>query len=97
MPDAVPHLGVLDRYYDPFRVLQDMPVLPCSGRETDVTRLGFDGLAVGVGLEVARVVGGALFLVADRVAIGIVRFCFHVTPRIIGSPTEAKPSKSYSA
>ena len=28
MPDTVPHLGVLDRYYDPFRVSQDMPILP---------------------------------------------------------------------
>ena len=46
MPDAVPHLRVLDRYYDPFRVVQDMPVLPRSGREANVTGLGFDGLPV---------------------------------------------------
>jgi hypothetical protein len=45
----------------------------------------------------ASVLLGTFFLVADRVAIGIVRFCFHVTPRIVGLPTEAKPSRSYSA
>ena len=97
MPDTVPHLGVLDGNDYPLWVLQDMLVLPRSGRKADVTGLRFDGLAVGVGLEVARVVGGALFLVADLVAVRIVRFSFHVTPHIDGLPTEAKPSKSYFA
>ena len=97
MPDTVPHLGVLDRYYDPFRVIQDMPVLPIAGREANVTGLGFDGLPVGVGLEVTCVDLCAVFLVADLVAVGIVRFSLHVTPRIDGLPIEAKPSKSYSA
>ena len=97
MPDAVAHLGVLDRYYDPFRVLQDMSILPRSGRESDITGLGLDGLTVGVGFEMASVLLGTFFLVADRVAIGIVRFSFHVTPRITGSPNEATPSKSYFA
>ena len=97
MPDAVPHLGVLDRYYDPFRVIQDMPVLPIAGREANVTGLGFDGLPVGIGFEVTCVILCAVLLVADLVSIRIVYFSFHVTPRIIGSPTEAKPSKSYSA
>ena len=97
MPDTVPHLGVLDRYYDPFRVVQDMSILPSAGREADVPSFGFDCLAVGVGFEMASVLLGTFFLVADRVAIGIVRFCFHVTPRITGLPTEATPSKSYSA
>lgn len=97
MPDTVPHLGVLDWYYDPFGAFQDMPVLPCSGREADVTGLRLDGLTVGVGFEVARVVGGAFLLVTDLVTIGIVRFILHVTPRISGLPIAAKPSKSYSA
>ena len=97
MPDAVPHLGVLDRDYDPFRVVQDMPILPRSGREANVTGLGFDGLPVGVGLEVACVVLRAILLVTDLVAIRIVHFNLHVTSRIDGLPIEAKLSKSYSA
>ncbi len=97
MPDAVAYLGVLDRYYDPFRIVQDMSVLPCSGREADVTGFRLDRLAVGVGLEVARVVGGSFFLVADLVAIRIVRFSFHVILHIDGSPDAAMLSKSYSA
>ena len=97
MPDTVPHLRVLDGNDDPFRVFQDMSILPCSGRITDVTRLGFDGLPVGVGLEVACVVLRAFLLVADLVAVGIVRFSLHVTPHITGSPNAATPSKSYSA
>ena len=97
MPDAVAHLGVLDRYYDPFRVLQDMSILPRSGRESDITGLGFNRLTVGVGLEVTCVDLYAVFLVADLVAIRVVHYSFHVTPHITGLPTEAKPSKSYSA
>ena len=97
MPDAVPHLGVLDGNDYPLGVLQDMPVLPRSGREADVPGLRLDGLAVGVGLEVTCVVLRAFLLVADLVAVGIVRHSLHVTPHITGSPTEAKPSKSYSA
>ena len=97
MPDAVAHLGVLDRYYDPFRVIQDMPVLPIAGREANVTGLGFDGLPVGVGLEMTCIVLRAILLVTDLVAIRIVHFNLHVTPRIDGLPTEAKPSKSYFA
>ena len=97
MPDAVPHLGVLDGDDYPLGVLQGMSILPSAGREADVPGLGLDGLTVGVGFEMASVLLGTFFLVADRVAIRIVRFSFHVTPRITGSPTEAKPSKSYSA
>ena len=97
MPDTVPHLGVLDRYYDPFRVIQDMPVLPSAGREADVPSFGFDCLAVGVGLEVTCIVFRAILLVTDLVAIRIVHFNLHVTPRIGGSPDAATPSKSYSA
>jgi hypothetical protein len=97
MPDAVPHLGVLDGYYDPFRIVQDMPIRPRSGREANVTGLGFDSLSVGIGLEVTRVVLRAILLVTDFITVGIVRFSFHVTPRIIGSPNAATPSKSYSA
>ncbi len=56
MPDAVAHLGVLDGNDYPLGVLQDMPVLPRSGREADVPGLRLDGLAVGVGFEMARIV-----------------------------------------
>ena len=56
MPDAVPHLGVLDGDDDPLGVVQDMPVLPRSGRKADVPGLRLDGLAVGVGFEMARIV-----------------------------------------
>ena len=97
MPDTVPHLGVLDRYYDPFRVIQDMPVLPIAGREANVTRHGFDGLPVGVGLEVTCVDLCAVLLVADLITVGIVHFSLHVTPHITDLPTEATPSKSYFA
>ena len=97
MPDAVPHLGVLDGYYDPFRVIQDMTVLPCSGREANITGFRLDRLPVGVGFEVTCIILRAVLFVADLVAIGIVHFSFHVTPHITGSPTEVKPSKSYSA
>ena len=97
MPDAVPHLGMLDGDDYPLGVLQDMPILPRSGREANVTGLGFDGLPVGIGFEVTCVILCAVLLVADLVAVRIVRFSLHVTPHIDGSPTEAKPSKSYSA
>ena len=97
MPDAVAHLGVLDRYYDPFRVLQDMSILPRAGREADVPSFGFDSLPVGVGLEVTCVVLRTVLLVADLVAVGIVHFGLHVTPRINDLPNAATPSKSYSA
>ena len=97
MPDTVPHLGVLDRYYDPFRVVQDMSILPSAGREADVPSFGFDSLSVGIGLEVTCVVLRAIFLVTDFITVGIVRFSFHVKPRIDGLPIEAKLSKSYSA
>ena len=97
MPDTVPHLGVFDRYYDPFRVIQDMPVLPIAGREANVTGLGFDCLTVSIGYKMACIAFHAFLLVADLVAVGIVRFSFHVTPHITDLPTEATPSKSYSA
>ena len=97
MPDAVPHLGMLDGDDYPLGVLQDMSILPRSGRESDITGLGFDGLPVGVGLEVTCVDLCAVFLVADLVAVGIVRFSLHVTPHITDLPTEATPSKSYFA
>ena len=97
MPDTVPHLGVLDRYYDPFRVLQDMPIRPRSGREADVSCLGFDSLSVGIGLEVTCVVLRAILLVTDFITVGIVHFSLHVTPRINDLPNAAMPSKSYSA
>ena len=97
MPHAIPHLGVLDGNDYPLGVLQDMPVLPCSGREADVTGLRLDGLTVGVGFKVARVVGGAFLLVTDLVAVRIIHFSFHVTPHIDGLPNAATPSKSYSA
>ena len=95
MPDAVPHLGVLDGYYDPFRIVQDMPIRPRSGREANVTSLGFDCLAVSVGFEVACIAFRAVFLIADFITVGIVRFSLHVTPHITDLPTEATPSKSY--
>ena len=97
MPDAIAHLGVVDGDDHPFRVFQDMSILPCSGRITDVTRLGLDGLPVGVGLEVTCVVLRAILLVTDFITIGIVRFSFHVTPHIDDLPNAATPSKSYSA
>jgi hypothetical protein len=46
---------------------------------------------------VTCVVLRAILLVTDFITVGIVRFSFHVTPRIIGSPNEATPSKSYFA
>ena len=97
MPDAVPHLGVLDGDDYPLGVLQDMSILPSAGREADVTGLGFDGLPVGIGFEVTCVILRAVLLVADLVAIRIVHFTFHVIPRIGGSPNAATLSKSYSA
>ena len=97
MPDTVPHLGVLDGNNHPFGAFQDMSILPSAGREADVTGLGFDSLSVGIGLEVTCVVLRAILLVADLVAVGIVCFRFHVTPRITGSPDAATPRKSYSA
>ena len=97
MPDAVPHLGMLDGDDYPLGVLQDMPVLPIAGREADVPSFGFDGLPVGVGLEVTCVDLCAVFLVADLVAVGIVHFSLHVTPHIDDLPNAATLSKSYSA
>ena len=97
MPDTVSHLGVFDRYYDPFGAFQDMSILPSAGREADVPSFGFDSLSVSIGLEVTCVVLRAILLVTDFITVGIVRFSFHVTPRIGGLPTEATPSKSYSA
>ena len=97
MPDAVPHLRVLDGDDDPLGIVQDMPVLPCSGWETDVTRLGFDCLTVSIGYKMACIAFRAILLVTDLVAIRIIHFSFHVTPHITDLPTEAKPSKSYSA
>ena len=97
MPDTVPHLGVLDRYYDPLGVLQDMSILPSAGREADVPSFGFDCLTVSIGYKMACIAFRAILLVADLVAVGIVCFSFHVTPHIADLPTEATPSKSYSA
>ena len=97
MPDTVPHLGVLDGYYDPLRITENVSVLPRSGRESDITGLGFNRLTVGVGLEMTCIVLRAILLVTNFITVGIVRFSFHVTPRIGGLPTEATPSKSYSA
>ena len=56
MPDTVPHLGMLDGDDYPLGVVQDMSILPRSGRESDITGLGFNRLAVGVGFEMARIV-----------------------------------------
>ena len=56
MPDTVPHLGVLDGYYDPFGAFQDMSVISCSGRKSYVTGFRLDRLPVGVGFEMARIV-----------------------------------------
>ena len=97
MPDAVPHLGVLDGDDDPLGVVQDMSVLPSAGREADVPSFGFDCLTVSIGYKMACIAFHAFLLVADLVAVGIVRFSLHVTPRIDGLPIEAKLSKSYSA
>ena len=97
MPDAVPHLGMLDGDDYPLGVLQDMSILPSAGREADVPSFGFDGLPVGIGFEVTCVILCAVLLVADLVAVGIVCFSFHVTPHITDLPTEATPRKSYSA
>ena len=97
MPDAVPHLGMLDGDDYPLGVLQDMSILPSAGREADVTGLGLNGLTVGVGLEVTCVVLRAFLLVADLVTVGIARFSLHVTPHIDDLPNAATLSKSYSA
>ena len=97
MPDTVPHLGVLDRYYDPFRLIENVSVLPCSGRKADVSGFSGNGLTVGIGHKVPYISCRTFFLIADLITVGIVRFILHVTPRISGLPTEAKPSKSYSA
>ena len=97
MPDTVPHLGVLDRYYDPFRFIENVSVFPRSGRKTDEPGFSGNGLTVGIGHKVSCVFCRTFFLIADLVAVGIVRCIFHVTPRISGLPTEAKPSKSYFA
>ena len=97
MPDTVPHLGVLDGDYDPFGVFEYMSVLSGSGRESYISCFRLDGLAVSVGFEVTCVDLCAVFLVANLVAVGIVRFSFHVTPHITDLPTEATPSKSCSA
>ena len=97
MPNTVPHLGVLDGDDDPLGIVQDMPVLPCSGWETDVTRLGFNRLTVGVGLEMTCIVLRAILFVTDLVTVRIVHFTFHVTPHIDDLPNAATPSKSYYA
>ncbi len=97
MPDTVPHLGMLDGDDYPLGVLQDMSILPSAGRESDITGLRLDGLAVSVGFEVTCVILCAILLVADLITVGIVRFSLHVTPHITDLPTEAKPSKSYFA
>ena len=56
MPDTVPHLGVFDRYYDPFGAIQDMSIISCSGRKANVSGFRLDRLPVGVGFEMARIV-----------------------------------------
>ena len=97
MPDTVPHLGMLDGDDYPLGVLQNMSILPSTGRDADVPSFGFDSLSVGIGLEVTCVVLRAILLVADLITVGIVRFSLHVTPHITDLPTEATPSKSYFA
>ena len=97
MPDAVPHLGVLDGNNDPFRFIENMSVFPCAGRKADVIGACRNCLAVGIGHKVPYVFRRTFFLIADLITVGIVRFSFHVTPRIDGLPIEAKLSKSYSA
>ena len=97
MPDAVPHLGMLDGDDYPLGVLQDMSILPSTGREADVPSFGFDCLTVSIGYKMACIAFRAILLVADLIAIRIVYFNLHVTPRIDGLPIEAKLSKSYSA
>ena len=97
MPDTVPHLGVLDGDNHPFGAFQDMSIISCPGRKSYVTGFRLDRLAVGVGLEVTCIVFRAILLVTDLVAIRIVHFNLHVTPRIGGSPDAATLSKSYSA
>ena len=97
MPDTVPHLGVLDRYYDPFRLIENVSVLPCSGRKADVSGFSGNGLTVGIGHKVPYVFRRTFFLIADLITVGIVRFILHVTPRISGLPNAATLSKSYSA
>ena len=97
MPDTVPHLGVLDGNNHPFGAFQDMSILPSAGREADVPSFGFDCLTVSIGYKMACIAFRAILLVADLIAIRIVYFNFHVTPRISGLPIAATPSKSYSA
>ena len=97
MPDAVPHLGVLDGDDYPLGVLQDMPIPPSAGREADVPSFGFDCLTVSIGYKMACIAFRAVLLVADLIAIRIVYFNLHVTPHIDGLPNAATPSKSYSA
>ena len=97
MPDAVPHLGVLDGNNDPFRFIENVSVFPRSRRKADVTGLGFNRLTVSIGYKMACIAFCAILFVADLVAIRIVHVNLHVTPRIDGSPTEATPNKSCSA
>ena len=97
MPDTVPHLGVLDRYYDPFRFIENVSVFPRSGRKADEPGFSGNGLTVGIGHKVSCVFCRTFFLIADLITVGIVCFSFHVTPHITDLPTEATLSKSYSA
>ena len=97
MPDAVAYLGVLDGDDYPLGVLQDMSILPSTGRKADVPSFGFDCLTVSIGYKMACIDFRAVLLVADLVAVGIVHFSLHVTPHIDDLPNAATPSKSYSA
>ena len=97
MPDAIAHLGMLDRNNHPFRFVENVSVFPCSRRKADVSGFSGNGLTVGIGHKVPYVFRRTFFLIADLVAIGIVHVVLHITPHITDLPTEAKPSKSYSA
>ena len=69
MLDAIPHLGVLDGYYDPFGVFEYMSVLSGSGRESYISCSRLDRLTVGVGHKMPYVFLHAVFAVADLISI----------------------------
>ena len=69
MLDAIPHLGVLDGYYDPFGVFEYMSVLSGSGRESHISCSRLDRLTVGVGHKVSDIILHAVLAVADLISI----------------------------
>ena len=69
MLDAIPHLGVLDGYYDPFGVFEYMSVLSGSGRESHISCSRLDRLAIRIGHKMPYVFLHAFLAVADLISI----------------------------